>query len=285
MFKRLLHINWRLIAYLTCLVAGLAGVIVLMGAVSVKSEEQACKEMRIMIVGEEAFVQQSDIARIVEQDFGQLVGRTLSTIPTHEIEAVLQRIPYVEHARVHIDMNGLLDIRIDQRKAILRILDPQGKGFYLDQYGLKMPVSQTYIPRVPVASGKIIEPYTSPLDTISSRMVNDLFHLAQRIGRDSIWSRQIVQLFVNDESEIELIPRVGNHRILFGDSEEMEEKFQKLHVFYAGVMPKIDMDYYSVVNVKFKDQLICVRNPNYKEPVVAVDSTQNLSNNNSINTH
>lgn len=277
MFKRLQHINWRFISYLTCLGTTLTGMVLLMGAVAEKSSEQACQEMRIMIVGEEAFVQQSDIARLIKTHFGDLVGRTLESIPTHEMERKLSEIPYVEQARVHTDMQGLLSIRIDQRTAVLRVLDPLGNGFYVDRYGLKMPVSRSYIPKVPVASGRIIEPYTGPLDTLSSGVLKDLFQLATRIGSDSLWSKQIVQLFVNDDAEIELIPRVGNHRILFGNCESMEEKFQKLKVFYAGVMPYIDKDYYSLVNIKYKDQLICVRNPDYQAPVVATDSGVNAN--------
>lgn len=267
MFKWKIHINWRAIGFTLYIVSGVTGIVLLMGAVSVKSDEQACQEMRIMIVGEEAFVEQKDIAALIEGTYGQMVGRTLASIPIHEIEEQLTSIPYVSHARVNIDMNGVLNVGIAQRKAVLRILDEAGNGFYVDNQGLKMPVSPSYIANVPVASGQIPEPYVNPLDSIESVLVQDLYSVARVITDDPHWEQHVAQLYVNEEGEIELIPRTGNHRILLGDGQDLEAKFERLRIFYTGVMSETGPDAYNLVNVKYKDQLICVRNPLYKSVI------------------
>lgn len=288
MARKKIHINWRIVGYMLYLIAGTTGVVFLMGAVSVKSSEQACREMRIMIIGEEAFVEQKDIAALIEADYGQLVGRTLGSIPIHQIEQQLEKIPYVLSAQVHADMNGVLHVLIAQRSAVLRIIDDEGKGFYVDDHGLKMPVSPSYIPHVPVASGRIPEQYTDPLDTVESVLVQELFEIARMISRDSLWSRHIVQLYVNDDAEIELIPRNGNHRILFGNGKDLVAKFERLRIYYAGIVPKTGPDAYSIVNVKYEDQLVCERNPAYRPPGDSLrqderpplpDSLQQWSNN------
>ena len=58
--------------------------------------------------------------------------------------------------------------------------------------------------------------------------------------KNEFWKAQIIQLHMNDDKEIELIPRVGNHIILLGSEEEMEAKFEKLMLFYKKEFSKLD---------------------------------------------
>ena len=59
--------------------------------------------------------------------------------------------------------------------------------------------------------------------------------------------------------EIELIPRVGNHIILLGSEEEMEAKFEKLMLFYKKGVQQTGWNQYSIINLKYKNQLVCVK--------------------------
>ena len=43
--------------------------------------------------------------------------------------------------------------------------------------------------------------------------------LAKYISSDSLWNAQIIQIYLKDNKEIELVPRVGNHTILLGDKK------------------------------------------------------------------
>lgn len=262
MAKFRIRINWGAVLYGIYILAGISGLVMLMGAVHIKSSEQACTEMRIMIEGEDAFVEQRDIQQLLETSHGQLVGRTLVSLPIHDMETELKQIPYVSHARVSMDMNGLLLIRILQRKAVLRIVDSLGGGFYVDEQGLKMPLSERYIPKVSLANGEIPETLGQPLDTLATELVEDLFAIANYIKQHPVWEKQIVQLYVNEASDIELIPRNGDYRIIFGSGADLEEKFEKLMIYYQGVVPQKGIEAYSVVNLKFKDQLVCLVNGN-----------------------
>ena len=68
---------------------------------------------------------------------------------------------------------------------------------------------------------------------------------------------QIEQLYVNKEFEIELIPRVGNHRIVVGDATDIKTKLDKLKVFYDKGLNKTGWNEYSVINLKFANQVVC----------------------------
>lgn len=262
MAKRRYRFNWSIFGYVVYLLAGISGLVLLMGTVTIKSNEQACTEMKIIIEGEDAFVEQKDVLQLVEMTYGQLVGRTLVSLPIHDIEKDLKKIPYVSHARVSMDMNGSLMIRIEQRKAVLRVVDSVGEGYYVDEHRLKMPLSTRYIPKVAIANGQIPESLGQALDTLTSVLVSDLFAIADFIKHNPVWEKQIVQLYVNEQADIELIPRNGDYRIIFGNGKDLEEKFEKLMIYYQGVVPQKGVDAYSVVNLKFKHQLVCLQNTN-----------------------
>lgn len=278
MAKRQFQFPWRVFFYILGLGTGLAGLVMLMGTISVKSSELACREMQIDILGEEAFVEHKDIAKLIDEEYGQLVGRTLESIPIHDMEQKLSTVPYVFRARVSTDMNGLLQVQIYQRKAVLRIADESGGGFYVDREGVKLPVSTGYVPQVPIANGYIAEQYVMPLDSMETDLVKGLFELAQFISNDSLWEKQIVQMYVNETGDIELIPRAGQHRIILGDVNNLKEKFENLLIYYRGIVPRVGPDAYEIVNLKYKDQLVCVRASGLINRDTLVDISSNSLN-------
>lgn len=275
MAKRKLHFPWRIVLYTIYLVVGITGIVLLMGTIQVRSSEQACNDLQIDILGLEAFIDQKDIEKLIIQEYGQLKGRTLESIPIHDMELRLSALPYVSKARVSSDMNGLLHVQLWQRKAALRILDEQGGGYYVDKTGIKLPLSRVYSPQVPIAHGMIAERIEQPLDSVETELVSDLFHLAKFISADSIWSKQIMQIYVNQMGDIELVPKDGMHKIILGDAQELDEKFEKLMIFYRGVLPKVGQNAYDLVNLKYKNQLVCTKS----NTIVEKDSLVHLDRN------
>jgi cell division protein FtsQ len=81
--------------------------------------------------------------------------------------------------------------------------------------------------------------------------------LSQYIDKNDFLKAQIEQIYLNDEKEFELIPKIGNNTILFGDTEDMKEKFEKLIVFYRKGLNTIGWNKYKFINLKFKNQIVC----------------------------
>lgn len=284
-FKRLRNLPWKTFLYCTLFGLCSAGTVMLMGAVQVKSNELACTEMNVIIYGEEEFIEQKEIENMINTTYGVLVGRTLSSIPIHEMEQALRQIPYVKQATIHADMNGQLKVRIHQRTPLVRIMSRGNRGFYVDQTGLKMPLSRTYVPDVPVANGFIAEYYDNPLENVQSDLVRDLFKLAKFVQGNKVWDDYLARLYVNERQEIELIPKVGQQKIILGDAAHMEDKFQKLLVFYKGIVPTTGLGAYKTVNLKFAGQLVCERNGDFHLDSLASREKKAVIelNNNSIN--
>ena len=254
MLKR---VNWKAIfkgfAWLVCL----AGVVVLMSFIAVKKREVKCTKIEILIPGADNFIEREEIDAILKQGQGQLVGRNLEQINIHDIEEALKANPYIAFAKVFVDMDGVLQVAIRQRQPVLRVLNAGGQDYYIDSNGLKMPMSPNFTANVLVASGNILEGFSGKVDTLLTPMGVDLYRTALFMKKDTLWDAQIEQIFVNEKNDIELVPRVGNQRIISGNADSLETKMGNLLAFYKQAMPTVGWNVYKTINLKYTNQIVC----------------------------
>ena len=253
MLKR---INWKAIfkgfAWLACL----AGVVVLMGFIDTKKKSVKCAKIEILIPGADNFIEIEEIDAILKQSQGDLIGRNLQGVNLHEIEKSIAANPYIGFVKVYADMNGTVFIEVKQRQPILRILNAGGQDYYVDSDGLKMPVSPNFTANVLVATGNILEGFNGRVDTLMTNVAKDLYKTAMYVKKDTLWDAQIEQLHINDKSDIEMIPRVGNQRIVLGNAKDIDIKMNNLLAFYKQAMPKVGWNAYRSINLKYVNQIV-----------------------------
>jgi len=266
MLKR---INWKAILYGFSWLISLGGLVTLMSFIEIKKNEIKCEDVKVIIPEINSFIDRGDIDEILLKNSGSLIGRRLHNIDLHGIENTLKANPYIEEAKVFSDMNGVINIKIRQRVPVLRIINYTNQDFYIDKKGLKVPLSVNFTAHVLVASGYILEPFANKVDTLRTRLVKDLFKTALYVEGDTLWREQIEQLYVNQQNEIEIVPRVGNHKIILGSADSLETKLLNLLTFYKKAMPAVGWDAYKTINIKYTNQIIGVRN--------IIDSTKVVS--------
>ena len=257
MLKR---INWKGVLYGFLWLVSLSSLVVLMGFIEVKKANVICKDVRVLIPGNQTFIERSEIDKILFDVAGPLVGRPLNQLNIHSLEKALKANPFIEFAKVYSDMDGVVQVQIKQREPVIRIINIANQDFYIDRNGLKIPTSESFTANVLVANGEIMENFRNRVDTLHTRLVKDLFQTALYIGKDKLWRDQIEQIYVNKENELELIPRVGNQRIILGTADSLDVKFTNLLMFYKRGMPKVGWDAYKTINVKYTNQVVCVKN-------------------------
>jgi len=254
MLKR---INWKAIfkgfAWLVCL----AGVVVLMSFIDVKKQSVKCAKIEILIPGADNFIEIEEIDAILKQNQGDLIGRNLEGINLHEIEKSIAANPYIGFVKVYADMNGTVYVEVRQRQPVLRILNAGGQDYYVDSDGLKMPVSPNFTANVLVATGNILEGFNGRVDTLMTANAKDLYKAALFIKQDTLWDAQVEQLYINDKNDIEMVPRVGNQRIVLGSAKDIEVKMANLLAFYKQAMPKVGWNAYRTINLKYVNQIVC----------------------------
>lgn len=247
----------------------IGGTIVLTGSINYSHKEEMCKEVVINIEDAQlySFVDEAEIINILNNNFNTPISNKIGKINTHEIEKYLNELDFIENAEVYISIDGKLIISLLQRIPILRVFASKG-SFYIDDKGKVMPVSKKFTAHVPVASGEIYLNYSELLELTNReisdssdvpKLYSDLFKLSQFIHSNRFWAAQIEQLYVDKESEFELIPRVGNHTIVLGEVYDLETKFNKLMLFYEKGLSKTGWNEYKKINLKFKDQVVCTK--------------------------
>jgi cell division protein FtsQ len=168
-------------------------------------------------------------------------------------------------AEAYLSIDGTLHIYADQRTPIMRVMANDGGDYYVDFDGVVVRRRNLYTPRLHIVGGNInisqaMLNGVSVLDTsIKNSILKDIYYLVKYINRDDFWSAQIDQIFVDGNDEIDLIPRVGNHVIHLGTAENYEGKLNVLEVFYDKVLPEVGWNRYSVINLAYRDQIVCRR--------------------------
>ena len=264
MFKKQI---WKPLLIGIAWVLSLGGLVVLMSFIETKKAEVLCKAVKIFIPGSQYFIDRHEVENILNVNNG-LIGQKMESINMHNLQEKLKANPFIEYAKVYTDMDGEIKVEISQRQPILRIINRYGQDFYVDQHALKIPLSANFTARVMVANGNIDELFANRVDTLHTVIANQLFKTADYIRKDSLWSAQIAQLYVNKEHEIEMIPGVGNHRILLGDADSLNTKFRNLLVFYKKALPRVGWETYKTINIKYANQVIGVRNENANKDTV-----------------
>ncbi|MFN8144013.1 MAG: hypothetical protein U0073_06315 [Bacteroidia bacterium] len=264
-------INWKRAGKVSTWVLVLVAFAITVGFTESKQANMLCNDVRIVVEDSSgfAFVEAGDIQALVHDKFGELKGQTMRSINIALLEKIIDNNPFISGAEVFSTVDGKLNIEVKQRCPVVRILNFNHESFYIDDQGVFMPMSEKYTARVPVANGYIFDKQTEnsvrvisedPSDTsVHLSRIEQVYKVADYIHHHEFWNAQIEQIYVNANGDMELVPRVGDHTILLGNDQLIEEKFDKLFTFYTEGLNKSGWNKYKVINLKYKDQVVCTK--------------------------
>ncbi len=262
MFKKQI---WKHILFGSLWLISLGGLVTLMSFIEYKKAEVTCKDVKVYIPGNQYFIDREEVDNILGIKQHKLIGSKLKDINIHLLEQRLKANAFIESATVYADMDGIIRVEISQRQPILRVMNQFDQNFYIDQHGLKVPLSNNFTARVIAANGYIDEVFGSKVDTLHTEIAREIYRTADFISKDSLWSAQIAQIYVDQDHQIELIPRVGTNRILLGNADSLETKFSNLLTFYKKAIPQVGWDRYKTINIKYVNQVVGIKNDNFKK--------------------
>ncbi len=224
-------------------------VIVLLMAFSFKQQEKVkCQHFDVLLAASEHhFVNNEMIHELLKNKNLHPLERTSAEIAIKEIEQSISNHAAVKNANVYSDILGKICVDITQRNPIARVVE-ENDSYYIDEDGQRMPLSNHYTARTLVISGNVA--------VVNSEA---LFQIAEYIYKDPFWNAQIMQVHIEDNEDLTLIPRVGYHQIVFGEVESFEEKFSNLKLFYEKGISYKGWNNYSSINLKFKNQIVCTK--------------------------
>ncbi|MFH0866582.1 MAG: hypothetical protein V1904_10320 [Bacteroidota bacterium] len=229
-----------------------------------------CKTLSILIRynSDDYFIIEDDILEHLSKNGFKIKGAPLSSINAGDIESSLYTIPYVAKTEVYITIEGEVKINVTQKKPIAKVFNKSNQCYYIDDGGMLLPQSNKYTARLLVANGEISDYYAPsvklkqedsfhPDTAIIKTALYKVFTMATFINKDAFWKAMIEEIYVNDKNELELFTKIGDATVVFGDIDNMCEKFSKLLVFYREGLSKSGWGRYKKINLKYKNQVVC----------------------------
>jgi len=181
----------------------------------------------------------------------------LSDIDVKRVESVLEGQAFVADADAYIDDNLQLNITVTQRVPLLRVIAENGQNYYLDENGVRMPLSESYTARVPVVSGNVVL-WSDDFMDHDRNQLRQLVELAHYLRNDVFLDALVEQIYINTKGELVLAPKVGDQVIHLGyyQKDKTQERLRRLKTFYREGLPYEGWRKYKSFDLRFSDQVI-----------------------------
>lgn len=201
------------------------------------------------------FLDEDEIVKMVESAGEQVIGKGLFAININQIEKKLASFTTFDNVEIfrRVDSKGFtfkgkLVVNLDERSPVLRIKNASD-DYYLDQSGVKIPVSQKYVDRILIATGIIPD----------EKIEKGFLAMADFINKDDFWRAQIEQVLVQSNGELIMLPQVGDYLIEFGTPEDYNLKLRNLKAVYQQGFKNLGWNKYKTISVKYRNQVVCTK--------------------------
>ena len=222
-------------------------VIFLFAFSSVRNSSRRVSAPEIKFLGDDnLFITHETVSKLLIQNQQSVTNKPKEIIDLNGLENALTANPLIKEAQVFIDVDGKITAEIKQKKPIARV--STNASYYVDDTGSYMPLSTNYTARVPLVTGSV---YKNDLANV--------YTIASKIQQDDFLKKHVVEIHQNDDKSIELKFRLNSFTIQLGSLKALDKKINNLKAFYQKAMKDNTLDSYSVVNLKFDNQVICTK--------------------------
>ena len=226
-------------------------------------EEISCTGLEICIKDSltNSFVSQDAVKKYLDKEYGIYVGKSIKDIDLVRIEKILDSRSAVLKSQAYITGNGVLHIDVTHRSPIVRFQKKDG-GFYADAEGYIFPLQNSYASHVQIVDGYIPlaanSGYKGEIKDAGEReWFRKVINLVNYMQGSRVWKDKIVQIHVDSEGNLILIPREGNEQFIIGQPDEIEEKFEKMRKYYTAIIPEKNSGTYRHVDLRYRGQIVC----------------------------
>ncbi len=175
-------------------------------------------------------------------------GRSFKDIDKEAINRLLDKSPHWDTAYCYRNSAAELVVCAKVVKPVLHVFTDGGEEFYLGQDGRVLPLTG-HNPELCVATGAITHAFAA----------RQLTPLANLILESGFWRLQVQQIHVDSQGRLWLTTRLGEKELLLGDASNLEDKLERLRLFFVKGLPKAGWNTYERVDASFDGQLVCVK--------------------------
>lgn len=245
------------IAYITKVVVAVLLLCFLMFAIVDRLDSHVTTvDVRIKNRGDKKrLISKKEVKYLLKNKLGYDISlANIGDIDLHELEGHLESDERVSRAEMFLDKNNKLTIGILQNMPISRIEVTGGEDYYLDPRGKRIPIKGEVV-RVPVVTGHI-DSYIANYKKKADHNLNYVLSVSQKIYEDDFLSALVDQIYVTEEDDIILIPKLGRQRIALGPDENLDDKMYKLKTYYKKGVKNMGIDRFEELNLRYDGQIV-----------------------------
>lgn len=194
------------------------------------------------------FITSKQIRNIIINKYPRLLGSAIEDINCEEIETYIKKYEGIKECEAYYTVGGQMNVFVVQKKPLLRVFSGYD-SYYLDEEGNKMALFDQYTSNTLVLSGHV-----NKLDSL-----NEVLDFAKFIIKDPFWNAQIEQIYVEENHEFTLSPRVGNQIIYLGTLKDYPVKMKHLYALYTKGLHPREWNNYKEINLKYEGQIVCTK--------------------------
>lgn len=251
--------NWKNILFkILWTLLGVALIVLFVLAWQAKAAK-TCKAVEVELVGENTtalFMNEQEILKILQQ-LNCKSGVVISQLNLTGIEKYLENTGWIKNAEMYFDNQLVLQVKIEQRIPIARVFSVTGTSFYVDQEGKRLPLRQLSVLRLPVFTG--FTSFQAQLSKPDSILLNQIVGFARTIQKDSFFTAQIAQINIAPNGDFELIPSLGDHMVLLGTTDSLNNKLDRLYTFYKKIWVPSGVNAFQVLDLRFDNQIVALK--------------------------
>lgn len=206
-------------------------------------------DVQIRYAEADTLITPADVEQYVLQQMPTLKSQLIKEVNPEEVLQTVSKSPYLHHTEVSVSMSRHIVIRTCQRTPVARIFGRKG-DYYIDSTCTQMPLSPHSQPDIIMAN------YS---DTASRHNIRSICMVATYLHHHPQYGELFDQIYEESNHDLYLVPRLGQHVVLLGDTTDLDTKFFNLITLYRKGMKKTGWDTYSLVNLKFRGQVVCER--------------------------
>jgi cell division protein FtsQ len=220
------------------------------------------------------FVDAQLVRKDILANYPDVIHMPVNKVNIDVIEQKLKKNPWVANAQVYIDNKRMMHVNITQRVPVARIFEESGASYYIDGTMSIMPVSDRYVYYTTVVTGVPPIQNNKISDSANKSLMSQITYLVKKIERDSFWSAQVSQINMTTDRSFEIVPVLGDQRIVLGDTSRLDEKLENLFTFYKRVLSRVGWDKYEVLDLRYKGQVVASPALEWKMPAGAINELQ-----------
>jgi cell division protein FtsQ len=185
-------------------------------------------------------------------------GSNLQKLDTRELKQRIMALPYLREAEISKELNGIVRIRVFERKPVAQAIIA-GRIMAIDDEGFLLPERSNVADRFPdllkITGITRIQAAKNGLQKIDRRDVELIRQFLDALAQSDYARLLIRELHLAPNNMSWCIAVQVPARFIVGNDGNFKEKLKKFEIFWQKVVSKKGFDSYEAVDLRFRDRI------------------------------